>query len=198
MNIIQIGCADANDKVSIFLKEQEDKNIICNVLMIDANPKCIDAAKEFYDNSKHNIEFINAAILDTEVVDEYVNFYIPINQKFKEMASLSKDLSTNLCNDDCLEIKVKAMSINDVFKKFDKYVDWICIDTEGYDCKIINSMNMEICKFKNMYFEIAHSDGICSFTKSKIFQDCFYKLKSFGYHVYVDPSDIWNAIAVKL
>lgn len=197
MNIIQIGCADSNDRVSNFLKEIENDNIICDVLMIDANPQCIEESKLHYKDSKHNIEFLNVAILDTEVTNEYVSFYIPKREKSRDMASLSKELSMSLCNGEVSEIKVKAMSINDLFKKFNKNVDWLFIDAEGYDCKIINSMNMDICKFNNMYFEIAHSDGVQSFAQSKVFQDCYNKLNNNNYRVFSDPHDIWNAVAVK-
>ncbi|MDB4352905.1 hypothetical protein OAA60_05700, partial [Porticoccaceae bacterium] len=63
MNILQIGCNEANDKVSEFLKF--NKNYLNKVLLVDASSSALELGKDFYKDFE-GIEFQNVAVVDTD------------------------------------------------------------------------------------------------------------------------------------
>lgn len=187
--LIQIGCNNGDDHVFQHVKENNDYD---RIILIDANPKCLEIAKQQYSSIK-NAEFYNYAI-STNGENE-VELYLPDDEDTHMCASLSKNHLILHCNHDRVySIKVPAIGINGLFEKLnvDK-IDRLIIDTEGLDVKIVNQIDFNKYEIPYLAFEYIHSDGTCSFGGENL-NKTLDKLRSLDYNL---STEEYNYIAQK-
>ena len=188
-NIIQIGCNVGNDHVLEYVKK--NKKDIDNLILVDANYKCIEECKKNYSFFK-NIKTFNCAIVSENY--SKVDLFIPNNSEVSQQSSIIEDHVLNhfrcIGCDSHNKIEVDALNINDFLKKLNlTSIDRLYIDIEGMDADVVSSIDYKKFKIKYLEFEHFHSDGtfsnfygkyICEFTKYKKCLDILY---SFGYNV---------------
>lgn len=184
-NIIQIGCNIGNDHVKDYVSK--NKQIIQNLILVDANEKSIEMCKHNY--SEYSFcKFFNLAIVDADL--ENVEFFVPDNNNFSEQSSVLEfhvqDHLKFIGCENYNKIVVPALNINVFLENLNlNVIDKLYIDIEGLDIDIILSLNLNKFKIKYIYFEHTHSDG--SFSNLQNDSECLkYKkcidiLSNFGY-----------------
>lgn len=158
MNIIQIGVNDGNDHVLQYVKNNADN--IDSLFLVDANPKCLNAAKTQY-TFIENVNFINIAICLED--DSKKEFFIPVGCETHTHASLDIGHIHKHGHSDYDTIIVECQSINNFITSLNKSIDRLYIDTEGLDVPILNTLDFNIFKIPYIEFEYIHSDGTLSF-----------------------------------
>ena len=78
-----------------------------------------------------------------------------------ELASLNKEHSFNIRSyydkNELIEKEIDSTTINELFDKYQLIkIDLLFIDTEGYDEKIIKSINFEKYDISELYYENLH------------------------------------------
>jgi FkbM family methyltransferase len=158
MNIIQIGCFDGNDDVYTFVSQNYTN--INKLILVDVLEEKIQEAKQIY--SKYTfVDYLNIAIVDDDNIKNIV-IYKPKNLVHGQLTSIYKNNISKFFQDTEIEqFNIDCISINQLFKKFYlKDIDRLYIDTEGLDCKIINSIDYKLYNINYIEYEYVHSDGI--------------------------------------
>jgi FkbM family methyltransferase len=158
MNIIQIGCFDGNDDVYTFVSQNYTN--INKLILVDVLEEKIQEAKQIY--SKYTfVDYLNIAIVDDDNIKNIV-IYKPKNLVHGQLTSIYKHNISKFFQDTEIEqFSIDCISINKLFNKFYlKHIDRLYIDTEGLDCKIINSIDYELYDINYIEYEYVHSDGI--------------------------------------
>jgi FkbM family methyltransferase len=93
-------------------------------------------------------------------------------------------------NDDIEEIKINCISFENLRKKYSIHViEKLMLDVEGAEFKILNSINFEEIKIKEIFFEKKHFDGYMK--QGKNFKLIKKKLESLNYFLQdVDSENI--------
>lgn len=189
MNILQIGCNDGNDHVLQFVTENKD--IIKELHLLDANKKCIDVCRSRYRDIPY-VNFWHYAITTSE--EPYVDLFIPL---YSDIAAQSSVLETHLPGHGCSSFRterVPSKRINELFKDLNlKTIDRLYIDVEGIDIDIINDISFGDIDIKFLMFEYIHSDGTHSRGGARL-EACMHKLEKMGY---VLRKEEFNVIAEK-
>ena len=199
-NIVQIGCNVGNDHVFDYVSEH--KNHIKNLILVDANYKCIDACKKNYEFC-NVVKTFNYAIVSNDL--KVADLFIPSNNEVSQQSSLSENhVSTHskiMGFDSYNKIQVDALNINEFLCKLElPYIDKLYIDIEGLDVDIINSIDFERFEIKYIQFEHIHSDGTFSNFNGDYndnfveYKKCLDKLISYDYNI---TKDMINTIAKK-
>jgi FkbM family methyltransferase len=176
--LIQLGTNDGADLYQKVLMGNYDF-----VLLVDANPNCIELIKNRYREIK-NTYFQVAAISG---INKNATFYIPHYEVHKTSAhsSLSKQhvLKHGHVEKDIVELKVVCKTINDLMDEYKlTHLSELYIDCEGEDVDIIKSINFKKYIIDFIKYEHGHS------TKEQ--QDILISLlKNEGYLIYSDGSD---------
>lgn len=175
MNFIQIGTHLADDNFYDIIKNNKDN--ITKLILVEANPNCIETIEEKY-SFINNKTIINKAVVSDDRTT--INLYIPINDSTSQQISESKDHVLAHGHSSVTNININAINVNTLLDSFEGSIDLFCIDTEGYDIPIINSINFEKFDIKTIIFEYIHSDGIRSNGGPKL-EECKKLLTRFGY-----------------
>ena len=154
MNIIQIGCNDCTDEAYKFITE--NKNNVEKFLVIDALPKCVEIARGTYSFLGNKLNALNCAV---GVENSIANFYFPSVDDANGQSSLSEAHLFRHGHSAIGSMTVPILDVNNVFKWFNKEVDWLFLDAEGLDALMLLHLDFEKYKPKNIYYEFAHSDG---------------------------------------
>lgn len=190
MILIQIGCNTGDDH--IFKHVSEENPNYNRVILIDANPKCVEVSAKQYENVK-NVELYNYAISTNEEAE--VELYLPDHEETHMCASLDRNHLVAHCHhNNVYSIKVPAIGINDLFEKLNvDQIDRLYIDIEGLDVQIVNQINFEKYEIPHLEFEYIHSDGTSSFGGENL-NKTLDKLQSLGYNLHTEE---FNYIARK-
>ena len=189
MNIIQIGCNDCIGDDAYKLVIHNEK-LVKKLLVIDALPKCVDAAKKAYSFLGERLTAVSCAV---GMENKITNFFFPENDEMSPHASLRREHLPHCLHTLVNRISVPVLDINDVLRSFNDDVDWLFIDTEGFDALILLHLDLERYSPKNIYYEFAHTDGPGHFGKNHY--DLIEKLKKAGYILQEMPS--FNIIATR-
>ena len=157
MKIVQIGSNNGDDNVKQFINENQ--NNIDLVVLVEPIPFVLDKLKENYKDF-NNIFIENIAISNDE--SEKFTLYYEEDSNY-ELSSFRKQhlIDCNCSLEKIKSIDVDCLTINQLFKKYNiNTLDYLYIDTEGLDVHIINSIDFNKFKIKNLIFEITHTDGI--------------------------------------
>lgn len=188
MKIIQIGCYDGNDHVYEYVSSNFDK--VHEAHLIEPLSEALSLAKERY--SKFNfIKFYEMAVVDKDVNE--IDFYYPKDIKEGQTSSININHS-KLFQTEVLCKKVKAITLEKFLENNQLYdIDRLYIDTEGLDCKILTSLDLNKYNIRHIEYEYIHSDGTHIFGNNG--KDLEIKLELYGYKIYNSPP--FNKIAIK-
>lgn len=166
---IQIGTNKGQDdfkKLVYSYKEEEVEKLI----LVEPLERFNTLVKEQY--KQYTPIIINKAIVDNK--DEpTVTFYV--NERYINLSSLSKNhILKHQVEGEIKEFKIATTTLNDIFEDYHiRKIDVLWIDTEGYDDKLIYSIDFDRYNIKEIYFEYVHIDS------SKLEQF----LKNLGYNI---------------
>lgn len=164
MNIIQIGTNKANDNLAALVHTYNINDI--NLLLL-VEPFAIhnETIKSCYAKYSGRLKIENIVISDRE--DETIQlWYHPDDLRHSnagELASLNKQHSTHIRShysiDDVTYLSCSNYTINKLFDKYNiSTIDLLYIDTEGFDDKIIYSIDFTKYTIKTIYYENLHID----------------------------------------
>lgn len=193
MNIIQIGSNKGNDDLTPIILAYSE--IIENLILVEPLSVHFSDLKECYKNVKHIIE--QAAITDDESIKNLTFYYHKEDGPGYEVASLNKEhilkhviFNPKLTEDGIIEEFVPCYTINNLLDKYNLLnIDILFIDAEGFDDKLIKSIDFEKYNITNIIYENLHIDNnsIINYLVSK------------GYSINKNwGSNGWSSLAVKL
>ena len=148
--LIQLGCNNGSDILDLVKTTNYDF-----VLLVDANPFCIEAAKEVFKDIL-NVQY-DVSALSGEAKD--VTFYIPHYEVHKTSAhsSLSKNHVLKHGHDASLmkEVQMRTITFEDLMNKYGlTSVQRLFIDCEGEDASIVSGI--DFMKFRVDYIKYEH------------------------------------------
>lgn len=173
----------------------------CSVYLIEPHPGHFDKLKNIF--SKKNINKKNLHLLNFAISDETSSkdFYIFNSEKAKEYDidphiwmegtcgfDPVKSSDPRICGQQWLDvglkmynkIKVPSMSFIDFINKYKiKNVDFIKIDTEGYDLDIIAQINFNLLQVKKIQFEYF----IAKHRNPYLFESTINHLNNLGFEI---------------
>ena len=157
-------------------------------------------SKRYPNNS---FKFINNAV--TSSGGEKTFYFVSENNNFDEInnnnASFVKELGSfhkehidahkldkfSINNINKEQILLHTITINDIIKNYNvSSIDFLHIDTEGFDFDILMSLDLNIVKPKKVMFEHTHINGTFNFCKTKYLQ-LVNHYKNYNYHVLQSP-----------
>ena len=124
------------------------KNNLCDVVLIEPYPLSYAKLKDNFKSYK-NTSFINGGV---DLEDGESVFWVAPEGN---VSSLIKDvcLSYGFSEENLTKIEIKTYSMNNLISN--NNIDWVRLDTEGMDCKLINSITVENLK-KLKYVQYEH------------------------------------------
>jgi len=158
---VQIGTYDGNDEFRELVIELKPSTI----LLVEPNKDMIPIIAMNYNNIS-GVYIENVAIVASKEQEGIL--YLPrTDNNGKADNGIyygASKFSLNPLNDwgskdDMQKINVATMTIESLFKRHAiKYVDYLCLETEGYDGEIIKSMDLwnipvHICQYENWDFD---------------------------------------------
>lgn len=189
VDFLQIGaCSSA---IHIFNKNLEEKNII----LIEPNPYAFsDLVKNYTSrHKKTNYIFGNYAVSDK---NGSVTFYIPsTNNDYTKLpswviglGSINKDhIHKHIPSLIIDRITVPCFTLNTIIEQTGiESIDYLVIDTEGYDYNILMNIDFSIIKPHTIKFENKHMSAV--FTRGQKYLDVLDKLYKYGYKL-IDEDD---------
>jgi FkbM family methyltransferase len=170
---VQIGSNRGNDDFYDLVKNNTDTKLIL-VEPLKVHNKSLE---ECYSNFKN--KYIENIIINDNPNERTSKIYY---HKFDgleygnnyELASLNKQHSLNIrgeySEEDLICEEIPSLTLNQLFEKYGIYeIDILCVDTEGYDEKIIKSIDFEKFKINEIYYENLHCniDDLRNFLSEK-------------------------------
>jgi FkbM family methyltransferase len=138
--LVDIGAADGiNNSNSRYLLENGWVGVL-----VEPNKKNYEKLCSLYLENK-NIIIENCGCSNESIND--ATFYIDKNDEFEQISTFHEEQYLS-CKEyfgcEFVEDKINLIKTSDLFKKHSlKKIDFISIDTEGYDSKIINGINFD-------------------------------------------------------
>jgi len=163
MNIIQVGSHKGYDDFTNIVKSYQT-NQINFLLLIEPNSKFNDQLKQCYDG--YNAIIQNIVIVDDDNLKNIKFYNCDENiypdkpgSNYSELSSLFKEniLKHYVKPEAIIEQWVECSTINNILEKYNlKELDILFIDTEGFDLKLIKSIDFDKYKIKKIYYENLH------------------------------------------
>jgi len=153
MKIVQIGTCVANDDLTQIVKENQPELLVLIEPMSIHNEKinqCYLGVKNVF------LENIAITVDETQEISFY---YHKDDGPMYEVATTDVNhiLKHGYQNDGIIELKVKCLTINNLFEKYNlSKIDILFIDSEGLDDKIIKSIDFKKYEITKIYFENLH------------------------------------------
>jgi hypothetical protein len=155
MNIVQIGSNRGYDDLTDYIRNNSEK--IEFLLLVEPLEKFNESLNECYN-------FVNNKIIENLVVvdlyeDDFLTFYLDENMDTSQaQASILKNhVIKHFPNGNIVEKKIKCMQINNLFDKYQlKNIDYLFIDAEGVDDKLIRSIDFNKFNIHKIYYESTH------------------------------------------
>jgi len=198
MNIVNIGCGPGKDECFFFVKANEKFLKGSKVFVVDASPASLKSSQGLYekffsDDCGIDFRFLNYAVSDDDQA-ESLSFYIPKNEPTCGLSSLSPShLSQHGRHEEVEEVKIPARTAHSLFDELGlTHIDRLYVDVEGWDAKILLSIDFKKYFIPFILFEHLHLDG--SFSKGELAESLFNRLKEKEYTT-VDFHE-WNMIAI--
>ena len=153
MKIIQIGAHKGYDDLTDIVKNI-DNSIIESLILVEPQQEFNESLNSCY--SGYNFTIENLVITDNED-DKTCKFYSCIEEKNKEISSLNKEHLIKHNQFNYIEKEYKCITLNGLLKKYNiKTLDILFIDSEGFDDKIIKSIDFDEFEIKKIYYENLH------------------------------------------
>ena len=167
--VVQIGANNGKrDPFRAQIKRERWK-----VLFVEPEPEAFGGLVDGWKDKEYfnNFTFENCAIAES---DGEMDFYVP--RRSNRISGLDHSCKKNKVEFDkgeCDTIRVKTMTFPSLLKKHGiTEVEWLIIDTEGYDLRILKAHDWKV-KPKAIHYEHAHIDA----------EECRVFLESKGYVV---------------
>lgn len=189
MNIIQVGCNSGKDSHSKLVEESE------SAVLIDANPNCIEQAKERYKDFDH-VSFETVAVIPIDIKGVKINLFQEEDVEDSSWASINPDFVAAHCHHSNLKsFKSETTTLSNLLRNYPK-TDNLIVDTEGLDFLNILSIDNDLFdQLKMLTFEFIHSDGI---TQSGRKLDCLcFFLHHLGFAIRQDKDCQYNLVCEK-
>jgi FkbM family methyltransferase len=187
-HIIQIGVANGMDHVRDFIIQNPNEYMI---YMIEPNKYSIPLIKQAYEFTPFKLIGNYAISTFDGEIDIYFHHYESGNS---QQASTIKDhvIKHNHKEEDLNVVKVKCFTletlINTILSLNDEKIEYLCMDTEGYDCDIILSTDFSKFNVNCIVFERLHTEG-AFMTNGNKYKAVENHLLSYGYTVCSDFSN---------
>jgi FkbM family methyltransferase len=155
MKFLQIGVHIGNDEAFDIIKQHD----IELGILVEPLPHLIPHIKENYKDIK-NVTIENKAIAVNN--SDSISFFYDTKDPITELSSMKKQhlLEHNVKEEDIKEIKVETESLNSMMDRYGiTELDYLFVDTEGFDYDILMSFDMDKYKIQNIIFEDIHMDG---------------------------------------
>lgn len=171
MKIIQIGSHKGNDDLTNIIKNYDKDNIEIIILVepqSQYNNNLIDCYKDY------NVKIENLVVVDNPEINK-VTFFRCVDEKDTEISSLDLKHLFKHEKSNYIESDFDCITIN---KLLDKYniieLDILFIDTEGFDDRIIKSIDYEKFNIKSIFYENLHieNNSLIEFLNSKNYSVC--------------------------
>jgi FkbM family methyltransferase len=186
IKFLQIGAhIGQNDLASSIIK---NSNIEFG-LLIEPLPHLIPHLVESYKDFSNIIIENKAVTINT---NEKLKFFYDKVDPITELSSFSREhlINHNILDENIAEIIVDGETFDSILERHSiNELDWLFIDTEGYDCDILLSIDFSKYKIDSIVFEYTHSDGVFSRGGEKL-NKVIEKLTSFNYDI--NPLDFGN------
>lgn len=199
MIIVNLGSNDCEDFTFNKIRENQEK--LEKAIIVEADEEifksCVNLyEKTFKEETLKKIEFLNVAIVDNDLID-FVWFYPSYNRS--GCGSLSERhvfLHQNRHGD---KQKTKAKTLNKILSERGiDYVDYLQIDCEGMDARIILSIDFEAFNIKQIQYENLHLNGSFNLLHVDFAGMVKEKLEKFNYTISEGEGvEGWDNIAIK-
>jgi FkbM family methyltransferase len=173
MNIVQIGAHTGDDHVTEYVKN----NPYDLLVLVEANPNCIEELIKNYDGFVHTV-FINQAVVSNDLTE--IQLYFPEKDLASQHVSLTKSHLVKHGHNNIGLLTIKCANINQVLEKY--VPDRLYIDVEGLDIDLVDAIDFIQFKPNYIEFEYIHSDGPLSWGGPKL-DSCLKKLETEGYQI---------------
>lgn len=162
MKVVQIGSNKGNDSLSNCLLSKYDE--LEFGLFVEAIPFHINDLKKCYSKFK-NIIVENIVIKTPDYQDDRIKFYLHTNDApYYGISSTNREHILqherdvpHLQGGKILEFELNCISLDDLFQKYKIIdLDWLVLDAEGLDAKILLSLDWKRYNIKRVEFEYLH------------------------------------------
>lgn len=153
MKIVQIGTCVGNDDLTKLIENVDPEILVLVEPMSIHN----DKIKQCYFD-KNNLHIENLAIT-TNNQDEMIFYYHKDDGPMYEVAStdINHIIKHGYEIEGIVELKVKCITINELFDKYGlQKIDILFVDAEGFDDRIIKSIDFTRFDISKIYFENLH------------------------------------------
>lgn len=188
MIVVNIGANNGQDQCLDFVLANIAK--ITEVHLIE--PAGLEECRKAYE-SVPQAKFHQIAIVPDDSTS--VTIYKPQDESLSAHASVSKEHVYQHGHPEVDSFEVEAMNLEKFFKSQGiTKCDRLHIDTEGLDCQILLSLDIEKYGFEWIEFEVIHADG--TMKKGDNYNAVVEKLKNLGYEIF--PTSDYNEAARKI
>lgn len=164
-----------------FIKENiqnEDKAFI-----IEANSKNIQKLSKCWQKFP-NVKILNIAIVDNDTVEKKIKFYFADEDApHYHVCSIDiKHVKKYYPNSNIKEFEIQCVTIHELLEKLNiKIVEYLSIDIEGIDLKLLMSIDLNKYKINNISIEYLHLSKKEKFILIKHLEKFGYSYCGFGY-----------------
>lgn len=175
MIVVQIGANRGYDDLTSMISDMH----LDKLLLIEPISKFNESLLRCYKHIE-NLHIENVAVTDDETQKSIILYLHKNMDEYTEQASLlDSHIHKHWPNSDrseYIETEVKCVTINKLMEKHNiKEVDILYIDAEGFDDRIIKSIDFETFDIKKIYFENIHIDlnSLSEFLSTKGFKTIY-------------------------
>lgn len=193
MIAVQIGSNKGFDDFTEIIKDKNIEKLILVEPFEEHNESLLECYKHISDLHIENIIVNDDSNLESEVI-YYHEEDATHSNKF-ELASLNMFHSLKIRSfydkEGIKDRRLPSMTLNQLMNKYNiTHIDILFVDTEGFDDKIIKSIDFDQLKIKEIYYENLHidSENLRTFLKEKNYE----VTKEVGYGGWSDHAKVIN------
>lgn len=155
MNLIQIGTNNANDDFFSIVKSI-GKEKIKNLILVEPISYLNETIKNCYYGFDYKIE--NVVITDDEKKHKETFF---ISSRYHWLSSISKKhIEKHVGETTLQQEEIECLTLNNLFERYNlKEIDILFVDSEGFDDKLIMSIDFNKFDINKIYYEDVHIDN---------------------------------------
>lgn len=164
MNIVQIGTNKAYDNMSSIVYKYSVEDI-CKLIMVEPFSYHNLNIKKCYEKYTNKL-YIENIIITPEIEHKakeniWYHELDATHGNAYELASLNKEHASHIRSNynikDMKSLEIECLTINELFNKYSIYnIDILYIDTEGFDDKLIYSIDFNKFLIKQIFYENLH------------------------------------------
>lgn len=153
MNIVQIGSNGGKDDAYDYIQKNSSK--VDNLLLIEPLIEFNSLLKDQYGNIK-NLYIENIVVVDDENIKEIEFFISPNNHRLSSI-NIKHILKHKIDENSISKRNIKSDTLSNILDKYNLFkINKLFIDTEGFDEKIIKSIDMNKYDIDIIEYEWMH------------------------------------------